>query len=220
MARRKNEENAIQRIRLSRKQLKEMIAKEKGVLEPLFSKKYLNDTYMLPNGQVVVDFDTHGLLYSSFTDLKNWIRQLRKMQDEELPSHILKNRLLYGEEFLLHVPGLLEIVVDVFKLKDSTPTIDQLKIIDQQLMEKRTEITPAVFSGLVAYAGEIIKKSLNNAEWAIVTSAFDTAVCEPFVIEGETTYNPFFPVYRELFEQYPETNRLSLADAVHIEMKR
>lgn len=112
MAQKKNEENVIQRIRLSRKQLKEMIAKEKGVLEPIFSKEYLNDTYLLPNGHVVVDFDTHGFLYSSFTDLKNWIRQLRKMQDEELPSHILKNRLLYGKEFLLHIPGLLEMVVD------------------------------------------------------------------------------------------------------------
>lgn len=220
MARRISKDDDIQRIRLTRKQFKELVEKENGVLDPVFTQKYLNDTYFLGNGQVVVNFDTHGFLYSSVSDLRKWLKVLEKRRNDSFPSHILKHRLLYGEEFLLHRTALVEGIVSLFSLEESMPSSGELKSIDRQLMKKSTEITPSLFSGLVAYAGEVIMNSLKQGEWSLLTSPFDTTVYEPYIIAGGKTYNPFFPVYKELYEEYPETNRLSLADALHIEMGR
>jgi|GEM_PF-2964170 len=220
MSQLKKGEDEIQRIRLTSKQLKKVILEGKGVLDTLFSEEYLNDTYLLSNGQVVVDFDTHGYLYKSFNDLKGWIKDLKRKQMEFTPSHILKNRLLYGREFLSYRSAMIDTVLSYFKLNSTIPSIEQLKVIDQELMKEKVEITPTLFTGLVTYAGEVMKNLLKDAEWTLLESQFDTDIYEPFIIAANKKYNPFFPVYKELFEEYAEVGRSNLADAIYMEINR
>jgi hypothetical protein len=220
MAQFKKGEDSIQRIRLTSKQLKKEILEGKGVLDTLFSEEYLNDTYLLSNGQVVVDFDTHGYLYNSFNDLREWIKDLKRKQMEFTPSHILKNRLLYGREFLSYRSAMIDTVLSYFKLNSTTPSIEQLKFIDQKLMQEKVEITPILFTGLVTYAGEVIKNSLKDAEWVLLESQLDTAVYEPFIMVAKKKYNPFFPVYKELFEEYADMGRSNLAEVIYIEINK
>jgi len=222
MAQFKNEINSIQRERLTSQQLKKIIQQKKGVLDTLFTKEYLNDTYLLDNGKVIVDFTTHGYLYSSLVELRQWINHLRDKQNQSSPSHILKDRLLYGEDFISHVDSLVDTVVSIFKLKDSNPSLGNLQAIDAMLVRDKDKfkVTELLFSGLVAYAGEVIKNELSGGKWDLISYKWDTSVWEPYIKLNEKTYNPFFPVYRELYEEYPETGLINISKAIMSEIQK
>ena len=83
--------------RLSLKQSKELIMQYKGVLDTSFKEEYLNEAFVLDNGQAVLLFETHGFLYSSLAAIKNWISSLNEKQRQHGASHILEGRLLYGK---------------------------------------------------------------------------------------------------------------------------
>ena len=63
-----------------------------------------------------------------------------------------------------------------------------------------------------------MRRQLESAKWEIVTNQYDHTIWEPYITTDEKRYNPFFAVYREMYEELPETNKISLFERVSIEM--
>jgi len=210
--------NNIQRIRLSKKEVKEIILNKNGRLNEELTKERLNPTYILNDKSIVVYFDTHGYLYNSLEDFKKWIDNLK--QNRKPPSHILENRLLFGENFGSHSSELIDSINNILKLKEHKPSLAQLKLIDSSIIKKSKLINfdKVFFSGIVAYVGEVLKNELPNAVWVSTKSISDNMIWEPYIVSNEKKYNPFFLVYRELFEELPETNSISIYDRVVMEL--
>ena len=214
--------NSIQREKLTTKEVKAFIQKSKGVLDSVFTKKYLNETYVLADKRVIVFFHTHGYLYQSMDDLKTWINFLNSKRGNNNPAHILKGKLLYGSNFLVHVNELVDTIVDIFKLKDQKPSLDQLKKLDK-LIEKNAKSllqNQFFFSGMVAYVGEIFKQELSVANWDLVNLSTDAEIFEPYILSERKRYNPFFLVYTEIYEELPETSKVGIYERVLIELNK
>ena len=213
-------QDGINRQRLSVKEFKKIIKEKNGVLIVSFSKIYFNDTYSLSDGQVLVNFETHAYLYNSLDDLKIWIGILDKKAQESTPTHILKNRLLYNKDFLSHIPELVAYTATFFKLKKATPSIEQLKIIDSVINDSHNNFSfdEKIFSGLVAYVGEIVREKSSGSKWQLIPNNHDKDVWEPYVIGETKRYNPFQCVYKEVYEEFPETKSINLTESLLIEI--
>lgn len=214
--------NNIHRERLSLKEVKQLLKSKNGVLDSSFTKQYLNKTYILNNSNVIVYFDTHGYLYDSLAMLRDWISNLNKGRDIIGPFHILKDKLLYGNEFENHVCELVDTIVHIFNLEGKEPSLDQLQIIDLEIKKRYPEIisNKYLFSGLVAYVGEVFIKELHSGKWQVINVKTNDSIWEPYIFSNGKRYNPFFPVYIELYEELPETNKIEIYTRVVIELNK
>jgi hypothetical protein len=213
-------ESNIQRERLSAKRMRDELKSNFGTLDTTLTDKYLNDTYLLKDGKVIVSFGTHGFLYNSVKEFEQWEDDLKKSFQEKSPSHILVDKLLYGKEFPLHINSLIDSIKVTLSLDIDTISLESLKEIDKRIKMQRNEIMidKYLFSEVVAFAGEVMRKNLFHADWEMVNSKFDKSIWEPYVLSEGKRYNPFFPVYRELYEDLSETGHISIYDRVKIEL--
>lgn len=214
--------NNIHRERLSSKEVRWLLEKKHGILDTSFTKEYLNKTYILDNSNVIVSFDTHGYLYDSLAVLRDWIINLNKSGNSIGPSHILKDNLLYGNEFTHHIHELVDTIVQIFKLKEKEPSLGQLRIIDIEIKKRYSEIilNKYLFSGMIAYVGEVLIKELGSGKWDLINEKTADSIWEPYIVSGGKRYNPFFLVYRELYEELPETNKIEIFTRVEMELNK
>ena len=63
-----------------------------------------------------------------------------------------------------------------------------------------------------------MRRSLSDAKWEMVNSKLDKNIWEPYILSEGKTYNPYFPVYRELYEELAETGKMSIYERVKIEL--
>ncbi|OQP49913.1 hypothetical protein A4D02_27955 [Niastella koreensis] len=63
-----------------------------------------------------------------------------------------------------------------------------------------------------------MRGSLLDAKWEMISSNLDGNIWEPGILSNGKLYNPYFPVYRELYEELPETGKMSIYERVKIEM--
>lgn len=210
--------NNIERVRLSKKEVKEIIVNKHGKLNDSLTKERFNPTYILDDNKVVVFFDTHGYLYNSSDDLREWVNNLKIKKKSAF--NILENRLLFGKDFGNHSFELIDFINEIFKIKGQKPSLKQLKVIDSLILKqsKNLSFDNFFFSGMVAYVGEVFKNELPNSVWVSIKSINDSTIWEPYIVLGEKKYNPFFLVYRELFEELPETNNISIYDRAVMEL--
>lgn len=213
-------ETNIRRERLSAKRMKEEIKEHKGLLDTNLTERDFNDTYILKDGKVIVSFGTHGFLYNSVKEFEQWESDLKKSIQGKSAYHILDGKLLYGKEFTGKIDSLVELMKDVLKLKLDTISLESLKELDKRIISRKKEIAidKYLFSGIVAFVGEIMRNNLYNATWQMVNSKFDKNIWEPYILSEGKTYNPYFPVYRELYEELAETGKMSIYERVKIEL--
>ena len=211
-------ENKENRLRLSKKEMKELIKTYDGKLDAGFSEETLNDTYILNDKRDVVSFQSLGFLYNSIDELKMWMDYLsnKKMK----PEHILDNKFLYDLTFPKFVPELIELIIDQCKLIEEPPSLGSVRLIDVYIENNYFEIKDnnKFFSALIAYVGESLKNSMPDSEWGLVQSEMFPTIWEPYILHNNKRYNVYLPVYREIFEEFPETKKVSIYDRVIMEL--
>lgn len=213
-------ETNIRRERLSAKGMKEKIKDHIGILDTNLTDRDYNDTYILNDGKVIVSFGSHGFLYNSIQELMQWEEDLQKSFHGKTANHILAGKLLYGQEFPLKVDSLIDKIKNVLKLRLDNISLESLKEIDKVIISKKSKIKidSYLFSGIVALVGEIMRDNLSNARWEMFNSKLDKNIWEPCVLSNGKVYNPYFPVYRELYEELAETGNMSIYERVKIEL--
>lgn len=203
------------------KQAKILIDNYAGHLSTDLDNKFHIKAYVLNNKEVVVDFETHAFEFLSEEDLECYIKNLRAKASASQPIHFLKQFIPDKDKFLKDVSQSINYINKIFKLKDSIPSLLGLIQIDSQYNTRYDKKKAKLFSCLVAYVGEaMINEIGQQAEWCFKKGDDGEDFLEPYVKKGNFFYNPFLPVYKEVFEEFPETKQFALYDHIKIELMK
>lgn len=194
---------------LSRKQIRELFEQQEWTLDEDLSEQVskFSSIYTSIDRRVLILFnDQKGRLYPSLTEFLYFLEQGKAIQTAG-PQHILKGRFPYGQDFLEHVPRLVDALAVKFRLPRETLdlTVASLEVIDQKIRRygKRKALEADVYPLLVAYVGEVMRHN-TRGRWEMRQYKEDETIWEPWVIDPEgLECNPWLPVYDELYEQVP-----------------
>jgi hypothetical protein len=134
-------------------------------------------------------------------------------------QHILKGRLLYGEDFIDHIADLINELANRLALDMSQmdKTFQSLVLVDAKVkrMGRKKAQEPPVFSGLVAYVGEVMRLDIQG-KWVIVrVEPYGSTIWEPWIedAQGRRCNSWSF-----LYDMLIQGKAMSLAGAAHIEL--
>ena len=98
--------------------------------------------------------------------------------------------------------------------------MEQLRYIDISINQgsNKSKIDEKLYSGMVAFIGEIIRNNLSGSKWEMINVGNNVEIWEPYIVLNKKRYNPFLLVYKELFEELPETNQVRFYDHLIIEL--
>ena len=159
--------------------------------QELSSKFTSGNVYTYPNGQILnVVMGGRGRLFESQEEFSQAVQRY-----EELSKmgawHILKGRLLYGQDFIAHIPELIDLLAENFKIprNELDMSADSLKKVEAKAKRFGREkcLLPEYFAPLVAYIGEIIRQEING-RWVMIVSRQDQEVWEPWIVDAKDLY--------------------------------
>ncbi len=174
---------------------------------------YIDAIYSHPNGQTLTVLkDGAGRLYSSNEDWLLHLASLEQLGQQE-PAHVLSERLPQGADFARIAPNLVEqlsrrLNIPIERLDWSRAS---LELIDQAIHQKERDecLDPEGFAPLVAYLGEVIKRS-TDAQWEMHLAS-DRTTWEPWLVSSNRSFPIASLVYDELSEE-PDYSVSAIAD--------
>jgi hypothetical protein len=188
--------------KVTKQEVKKLLSESNCAKDEEISEAALADTYVMPDGQVlVVDSTGKGRLWESRDDIIAVIQQAA-----EPPEHILTGLLPAGKKFVDSIPSLIGQLPD--KLKINRKSLDfsweSLTLIDQQVFSRigrKKCLTPELFEPLLAYAGETMRRR-KNGKWEMRLSS-DGTTWEPWIITDDFKFPPFSYLHEQLYESGP-----------------
>ncbi|MDI1433968.1 hypothetical protein QHF89_31005 [Polyangium sorediatum] len=148
-----------------------------------------------------------GTLYASRQELMEKLEELRNRPPER-PFHMLEGNLPQGPHFIEAVPSLLDELARTLKIPRESldSSFDSLYLVEKALKKirpkRRILEIPNLFPGLVAYAGEVMRKA-TGGEWFL--TEVGGSIHEPYVRYGPggRTMNPWLELYKSITEPGP-----------------
>jgi hypothetical protein len=154
---------------------------------------------LLPN----IGLGRFGTLYADAEEINLIITRL-KDPTQKRSSHILEGLMLYQAEFIDHLADMVAGLESRFNLKSgeldySPKSVDMLQRRAKRYGRKAC-LEAVAFSGLVAYLGEMMRRSFNG-EWHMRQSVSHADIWEPWIVDSEgRECNSFSYLYRGLAE--------------------
>lgn len=157
-------------------------------------------------------------LYASRQELMVKLEELRNRPPEHL-HHVLEGNLPQGPHFAEAVPSLIDALAQHLEITRESldSSFDSLHLIDAALKKirpkKRILEIPNLFPGLIAYAGEVMRKA-SGGDWWI--NEIHGPIYEPYIRYGPggRYMNPWLELYRSIVEP----RRLLLTSIVSAEL--
>lgn len=105
-------------------------------------------------------------------------------------------------------------------IRDVVYTQNELEKIDKYVNEQLASGLNAdkLFHGLIAYIGEYMIHNLSSGKWEMIKPT-GADIWEPYVVDKSgNRYNPFYVVYKELYEYFPDEGEVSLSEHTQVEL--
>ena len=183
--------------RLTKRQVQDLFSKGAWQKDPQISEILpFCEAYRDERGQVILIFSDGSIkLYDDGDSLISELTQTAHAK----PQHLLQGRLLFERDFADKVPQLLEGLADRLNLNPQSldKTEASLDLIDEaiQRIGKAKFLQADLFSQLVAYTGEVIRKQ-TGGKWEMRLAG---QTWEPWILSADGRYHaPFSIVFREL----------------------
>ncbi|WP_156176425.1 hypothetical protein [Hymenobacter terrenus] len=181
--------------------------------------QYGATAYDLPDGRVLVDWQSHGHLFLSVEHLRA-VYGPRESSAEA--THLFAGICTFSPDFPGQAPAAAVRLLQQLGVPDQGLGPLVLREVDRALNRRPQAVTLApdeLFGGLVALVGEVLRAALPDARWQMRSApGFD--LLEP-VIERPPfrTLDPGLLVYKELYEHALEPRgSICLHDHVKVEI--
>lgn len=224
------DERKVYRKRITRKAVREYLADDSwsefcpiniGKGEGKINIGAGNTFHVHENGPVINRFHQgEGMLYASWTDFKNYWQSAIERSKEPRMRHVLSGRFPYGEEFPEHVDALVDDLAQRLKIDHDVldNSFESLKVVESKVrrMGRKKASEPAIFSGLIAYTGEVMRTYLNG-RWEMLLERQTGTTWEPWIVDPDGNYcQMFIPLYDSLFQN----EVISIASATGVMINR
>jgi hypothetical protein len=131
-----------------------------------------------------------------------------KSRPPERPFHMLEGNLPQGPHFAEAVPSLIDELAQHLKLPRESldSSFDSLHLVDAALKKirpkKKILEIPNLFPGLIAYAGEVMRKASGGEWWIHEIQEVKGPIYEPYVRYGPggRYMNPWLETYKSIVE--------------------
>jgi len=194
---------------ISAKAVRELLQDPQWTINEEISKKFgvANKVYVHSDGRGIVVFSSgRASFYATAEDFSTMV-QLIEQRRGQSPRHILKDLLLYGQDFINHVPNLVNELA--IKLKIPREELDgsvlSLGKVEQKVkrLGREKSLEPIVFTALVAYIGEVMKQAVGG-QGEMWLSKDDGETWEPWIVDPEKrACNAWSALYDMLTEPEP-----------------
>ncbi|SFQ82367.1 hypothetical protein [Hymenobacter arizonensis] len=213
-------ENALQLAKeLSAKENKRLLATLHAPFRPDVMAEYFVHAYDLPDGRVLVDWQSHGHLFLSVEHLRE-VYGPRESRAEA--THLFAGICTFSPDFPAQAPAAAARLLQQLGLPDRSLDPPVLREVDRALNRRPRAVSLApdeLFWGLVALVGEVLRAALPGACWQMRPArGFD--LLEPVLQRAPfRTLDPGLLVYKELYEYALEPRgRVCLHDHVKVEI--
>jgi hypothetical protein len=213
---------------VSAKKVRELLADRQWVKDEDFTQQMATFFKRLPSepvyrhsdGRILHVFrDEHGNLFESSENFVLLLQSLKEMAGKPRSSHILAGRLVYGEDFIQHVPELIDQLAALLKIPTDKldKSMDSLTVVETQVkrLGRAKCIEAPIFAGLVAYMGEVIIAQLPQSQWQMRVSYQVPDILEPWIIDPQGRICDSWSIlYDMLAEPEPITLRGAVLSAI------
>ncbi|MDI1442977.1 hypothetical protein [Polyangium sp. 6x1] len=143
------------------------------------------------------------MLYASRQEMME--KQAEHVKKPARSFHMLEGNLPQGAHFVEAVPSLIDDLAKILEIHRESldSSFDSLQLVDKALKKTRPKQRileiPNLFPGLIAYAGEVMRKA-SGGEWWINEIA--GPIYEPYVRYGPggRYMNPWLEIYKSITE--------------------
>jgi hypothetical protein len=206
--------------RISSKEVKKMMNELAGKLNLAIDKKYFIEVYELNDKRAIMDFHSYGFLFNNLFEAEMYLEGISNQVTTGKIHHILEGKFKYDDSFPSEIKSLERNLLNLIGVEKVTYTQNEIqkinKFITQQLSSGKN--ADSLFCNLIAYVGEYMIDKLPGAKWDMTESEIAN-VWEPYIKENNgNRYNPFYVVYKELYEYFPEDGEIFLLDNVQVEL--
>jgi len=185
---------------LAAKAVRELLKDPLWVKDQELSSTFGSDSvYVHPNGQALdVGARGRGRLFKSQEEFLQAIQRYEEIRKLGA-RHILKGRLIYGQDFIDHIPELIDLLAENFKIprNELDMSADSLKKVEAKAKRFGREkcLLPEYFAPLAAYIGEMMRQEING-RWVMILSPQDKETWEPWIVDSKDLYcNSFSSLY-------------------------
>jgi hypothetical protein len=200
---------------LRKSEVKALLAEETWTLDPENTVPFSWDAYVSDRGELLLAFVSgKGVLYASRKELMEISAERHKGPRS---FHMLEGRLPQGPHFIEAVPSLLDELAGLLKMpRESLDTsFESLHLVDAALKKirprKRILEIPNLYPGLIAYAGEVMRKE-TAGYWKL--TEIHGGIFEPYIFFGPPGSFQYLNPWLETYKAIAELGRLSLAAIV------
>ncbi|MDI1482305.1 hypothetical protein [Polyangium sp. y55x31] len=187
---------------VKKSEVEALLAEEKWTLDPEHSIPH-HPAYVSDRGELLfVSASGKGLLYASRQEL---MEKSAARASEPQPQHVLEGNLPQGPHFIEAVPSLIDELARILKVpRESLDcSFDSLYLVEKALKKirpkRRILEIPNLFPGLIAYAGEVLRKA-TGGEWFL--TEVGGSIYEPYIRHGPggRYMNPWLELYKSITE--------------------
>ncbi|MBC7870526.1 MAG: hypothetical protein H7Y09_06775, partial [Chitinophagaceae bacterium] len=163
-----------------------------------------DSVYVHPNGQALdVGLKGRGRLFKSQEEFLQAVQRYEELSKRGW-RHILKGRPLYGQDFIDHVPELIDQLAENFKIprNELDMSAGSLKKVEAKAKRFGREkcLLPEYFAPLVAYIGEMMRQEING-RWVMILSTRDKEVWEPWIVDSKDLYCNSWSALYDMFSE-------------------
>lgn len=193
---------------VTKAEVKALMAEGTWTRDPDNCDPYLCEAYVSERGEFLRVRPTgRGQLYASRQAFMAKLEELRNRPPERY-SHVLEGNLPQGPHFAEAVPSLIDELARTLKIPRESldNSFDSLRLVDDALKKirpkKRILEIPNLFPGLIAYAGEVMRKASGGEWWINEISETTGPMYEPYVRYGPggRYMNPWLEIYKSITE--------------------
>lgn len=188
---------------VTRSEIEALLAEEKWAPDPEHTD-LIWTSYVSDRGELLTTFASgNGMLYASCQEV---IEKMAARVKEPVRSfHMLEGNLPQGPHFIDAVPSLIDELARVLKIPRESldGSFDSLYLVEKALKKirpkRRILEIPNLFPGLVAYAGEVLRKA-TGGEWFL--TEVGGSIYEPYIRHGPggRYINPWLELYKSITE--------------------
>jgi hypothetical protein len=205
---------------VTKSEAKALLAEGGWTRDPENDSAYVCEAYVSDRGELLF-LHNHGrsILHAS---RKEFMEKMEESRRQPPPQHVLEGLLPQGPHFIEAVPALIDELAGHLKLSRELldGSFESLHVVDAALKKvrprRRILETPNFFAGIVAYAGEVMRKE-TGGHWALEEVA--GGIYEPYIdvdLRQGNYLNPFLEPYKTIYEE--KRGGLSLAAIVSGEL--
>jgi hypothetical protein len=197
--------------RLKKSEVRDLLADKRWTKDERLTKFFGHgDTFVHPENKSVLMLYWDGKGGTLFPD-KDTVYRVVSDPDVLKPRHMLQGVFTQGEDFpeqsAMLAKRFAEEVFSGLKRPIDPYSMESLRSVDRYVSKNGAKklLQPDSFAGLLAYAGEVVRKA-HSMEWSMVEKS---SLWEPWLVdEAGNRYPIFAALYRELYEYRPGQSSL------------